>query len=149
MFRRFFPAIFIFALIPSIAAAGPEDIPLTVRDGFDAYSHSRDRAIQAWVHGGPLEDGIDLRFPLKKLSEAEQVFGGYVGYEYISTHTYNVFAKTVYLTIHYKRGLVFAKFLLYCVPSGEWVVVSFNIDNDPDKILYPFIPSNGVQAVLF
>jgi len=139
--RKFVLCLFCALLIAPVALAqtsdpnnAPAALPPVISDGLTLYkTHAPDAVITAWTQGGPLEGNKDAYAQAGLMYQVQNLYGVYQGYEVVVSQTLSQRTEVFYLVMHYEKGPLFAKFVVYKTRTG-WVVTSFNLSKE-DTIL--------------
>jgi hypothetical protein len=94
-------------------------------------------AISAWVKGGPFE-GSKMPNPLQQI---EEMLGKPESLEILREQEISKRDRLAFVVINYQKGAAFARFQLYQLANGAWVVADMKSNTDP-LLVFP-------QAVMF
>ncbi|MCL2659972.1 MAG: hypothetical protein FWD64_05585 [Acidobacteriaceae bacterium] len=152
--RKFVFCLFCVLLIAPAALAqtsdsgnAPDALPPVINDGLELYkTHAPDAMITTWIKGGPLEGNRDAYAQIGFLRQVQDLYGVYQGYEVVVSQTLSQRTEVFYLVMHYEKGPLFAKFVVYKARAG-WVVTSFNLSKDDTILPQPDVtpPPQGNQ----
>ena len=132
------------SILPFLWAADGDlnaSVPSIVKVGLAVYaSGGPDPALGAWRKGGPSEIDPRAGAQAEDFKQVEKSFGNYKSYELIETREVCRTSKTVYLSMNFERGAVYASFLVFKT-SKDWVVQHLEFNTKPDVIM-PWLTSN-------
>ena len=118
-------------------------MPPLIQKGLELYERSGvEVAFDAWQHGGLLEgNGAKARL----FREVAAPLGNYKSSEVIAIKDLTRTSKIVYFSMDFKRGAVYARFLLYKTDT-DWVTQNLVFSASPEAIM-PWLALAGENAV--
>ena len=133
--------IALFALLlalctSTVAAATVREIPDVVTDGFASYrALGANAGMKMWLKGSSISVGSEvIEEELRVLGSAEAAFGRLEGYEVLELAQFGSRTYYVYTVIHYERGSIFGRFLVYRARQ-DWLTQGIRFEFSPEQIL--------------
>jgi len=90
-----------------------------------------DLAFDTFQRGGLLEGNASLVRTFKEIANS---VGDYKSFEVIAIKEIAKSSRIVYLSMNFKRGAVYARFLIY-KSETDWVVQNMNFSTRPETIM--------------
>jgi hypothetical protein len=110
--------------------------PVVIKSGFSEYkSFGSKKAVKAWMKNGPNEISYDSLTLIDDLQQADRLYGNYKNYEIIKTVVLSNSTNVIYVCINYELGPLFAKFIIYDIGGGEWVITRLDVHTNPEIIM--------------
>ena len=120
------------ALFQAPAAESNLSLPSVIQKGLSLYERNGpDLAFDAFQHGGLLEGNANLVRTFKGIANQ---MGNYQSSEVIVIKEISKSSRIVYLAMDFKRGAIYARFLIYKAET-EWVVQNMNFSTRPEAVM--------------
>jgi hypothetical protein len=112
------------------------DIPLVIKEGFDAYKEKGLAAgFERWLRGSALDGDTTSRISvLGGITQIEAAYGKIESYEVIASYRPAERLQRIYTVSYHAKGPVFGYFDLFKSDNG-WIVYMFNVNTKPQEIL--------------
>ena len=113
-------------------AAESNLLPPVIQKGLSLYERNGpDLAFDAFQHGGLLEGDAKL---VRAFKEIANQMGNYQSSEVIAIKEIAKSSRIVYLSMDFKRGAIYARFLIYKAET-DWVVQNMNFSTRPEAVM--------------
>ncbi len=131
-------------LIPAQAAETP--LPPLLQKGFALWQKGgADIALDFWQKTGLMENerarNLELGLYIKNLDRA---LGNFASAEWVDEKWIGKSTQIVYVGIHFDRGILFGKFLLYQA-GANWVVQDMVFATRPEAVM-PWLATEGNKS---
>lgn len=130
-------------LVKARAADSRSPIPSVIEAGFSLWTKGGaiDGVLNVWQKGGLLEGDNKVVSQANYLRRINQVAGNYRSHEVLETKSIGRSSEVLYLSIHYERAAVYARFLLYRTEK-DWVVQNVDFSVRPEALM-PWLAFEG------
>ena len=121
---------------PILGAATAREIPDIVTEGFASYrALGANAGMKMWLKGSSISVSSEvIAEELRVLASAEAAFGRLEGYEILELAQFGSRTFYVYAVIHYERGSIFGRFLVYRARQ-DWLTQGIRFEFSPEQIL--------------
>ena len=126
--------LYVASILMIIAATctAEEDI---LKSGFTTLANSGfSAAFAKWMEGNPIAGTPEAKSQMHQSSLIDDLYGEYVSYDVYREVTLNKQTRIVYVIINYSVGPLFAKFVVYEQPSGDFMIPSLLFHTDPRQV---------------
>ena len=123
-----------FAQAPSPKAHFEAGARAYLKDGANA-------AIAEWIKGSALEGNTQATSQANSLRQIEDFYGKPEAFEVLSENKLSERSSLVLAVINYQKGPLYARFQVFKLSSGGWVVTEFKVHTEaaqlfPNSALY-------------
>jgi len=125
----------VLPLVRVFAADIDPSIPPVVQKGLTLFeSGGPQPAFDTWRQGGLLEGDKKAGEQTDSFKQTAKPLGNYKSYELIETKRIGQTSRTIYLSMIFERGIVYARFLV-CRADKDWVVQNMDFNTKPEAIM--------------
>ncbi|RTL58174.1 MAG: hypothetical protein EKK46_00285 [Rhodocyclaceae bacterium] len=135
--RKLLLVLFLYSAFTSTAtfAAEPGAKALVER-GLSAYlTGGPDAAIKAWLKGSGMEGNTQALTQANSLRQIEDFYGKPESYDIVKENIISPRSEMIVFSINHVKGIVFGRFQVYRVKSGEWVATEFKFHTEAAALL--------------
>ncbi len=122
-------------VVPALWAAPNPAVPAIIQKGFALYaSGGTAPAFGTWRQGGLLERDNLVSERAERFNTMANLLGNYRGYDLVDAKEIGKSSRILYLSIHFDRGAMYARFLVYRAEK-DWVVQNMDFNTRPEAIM--------------
>ncbi len=138
---------FVSLIVPRRLAAADSgaSIPAVIQSGYTAWLKVNDPgvAVNIWRKGGLLENDSKAVVLGNYFRRIGSTVGNYKSYELVEKKSIGQNSQIFYFTMHFERGAVYARFLVYQGDKG-WVIQNMDFSTQPEAVM-PWLAFQGVD----
>lgn len=128
----------------AVAAEARSAMPPVIEAGLALWAKSGpDVALDSWQRGGMMEGGNKARILNTYFRQLDRALGDYKASELLESKSIGQTSQVVYLSLHFQRGAVYGRFVLYRTDK-TWVVQNMDFNTKPEAIM-PWLAFEGVK----
>lgn len=123
-------------LLASLAVQAQAPSPKAVfANGVQAYMKGgANAAINEWLKGSALEGNPQATSQANSMRTIEDFYGKPEGHEILSESPVSERSVMLLAVINFQKGPVYARFQLYKLATGSWVVTEFKVHTDATQL---------------